>query len=145
MKCWICKCYALGRGFLDLRFEVGDARRYPMDWVFCSQRCQDAFRVLYRNRCHGLTGEPIMNRTELERATRRACLTAFGQAAETIGFDKPLGAYSEDEALAVIDAIVSRYSLAMVEHHEATRYPPVHGIQHPVSDPFADLDDPIPF
>ena len=86
-----------------------------------------------------------MNPNNLERATRRACLRAFGEAAETIGFDKPLGAYSEAEALAVLDAIVNRHTQAMVEHHEATCYPPVHGIQNPVNDPFADLDDPIPF
>ena len=75
MKCWVCKRQARGYGHSDLRHPVGDARRYPIDWVFCSRRCQEAF----------------------------------------------------------------------VEHHEATKYPPVRGLRDPVSDPFADLEDDLPW
>lgn len=86
-----------------------------------------------------------MSITDIEHNARHACLRAFGAAAERIGFDKPLGAYSETEALAVIDAIVTRYGEAMVAHHEATKYPPLRGIKNPVSDPLADFNDDIPF
>jgi len=147
MKCWVCKRQARGMGFMDGRHPAADPRRYPMDWVFCSRRCQNAFAALYgdwksQNRCKG---DPLMSTTDIERNARRACLKAFGATAERIGFDKPLGAYSESEALAVINAIVTRYSEAMIEHHEATKYPPLRGAKNPVSDPLADFNDDIPF
>lgn len=145
MKCWICKRQARGFGFTDGRHPAADPRRYPLDWVFCSRRCQGAFAAMYGNWTAGRRQEAVMSATEIESAARRACLKAFGQAAERIGFDQPLGAYSEVEALAVIDAIVTRYSEAMVEHHEATKYPPVRGLKNPVSDPLADFNDDIPF
>ena len=53
----------------------------------------------------------------------RSCLRAFGEAAGDIGFDKPLGAYSEKEALQVIDAIVTRYTEAMVNLIIGQRHP----------------------
>ncbi|MCZ7153732.1 hypothetical protein, partial [Salmonella enterica] len=46
-KCWVCKRQAGGYGHSDLRHPVGDARRDPIDWVFCSRRCQQAFHALY--------------------------------------------------------------------------------------------------
>ena len=49
MKCWVCKRQARGFGHTDNRHGVGNPRRYPIDWVFCSQRCQDAFHALYGN------------------------------------------------------------------------------------------------
>lgn len=151
MKCWICKRQARGYGHADLRHPVGDARRYPMDWVFCSRRCQQAFHALYgqwRRVQEGYidkTEVAMIDPSEVERAAMRACLKAFGAAAEAIGFDKPLGAYSEAEALQVIDAIVTGYTDAMVAHHEASKYPPVRGLKDPVSDPFADLEDDLPW
>jgi len=75
----------------------------------------------------------------------RKCLKAFGSAAESIGYDKPLGTYTEAEALQVIEAIVACYTTAMVEYHEAAKYPPVRGIKPSVSDPFGGLEDDIPF
>ena len=47
--------------------------------------------------------------TPREQAAMRSCLKSFGQAAGEIGFDKPLGNYSEAEALQVIRAIVTRF------------------------------------
>ena len=87
------------------------------------------------------TGYHVRSRIE----AKMRCLKAFGEAAGEIGFAKPLGDYSEAEALQVIDAIVTCYTEAMVEHHEATKYPPVRGIKEPVSDPFADLEDDLPW
>ncbi|AUM00803.1 hypothetical protein B4966_11965 [Rhodocyclaceae bacterium] len=151
MKCWVCKRQARGYGHTDLRHPVGDARRYPIDWVFCSRRCQEAFHALYGHWLRVREGRTDIKEVEMidpsdvELAAMRKCLPAFGAAAEEIGFEKPLGAYSEAEALRVIDAIVTRYTEAMVEHHEATKYPPVRGLKELVSDPFADLEDDLPW
>ena len=75
----------------------------------------------------------------------RQCLKAFGEAAGEIGFEKPLGAYSEAEALAVIEAIVTGYTDAMVAHHAAAKVPAVRGAATSVGDPFADLADDLPW
>lgn len=68
------------------------------------------------------------------------CASASSRSAKQreIGFSKPLGDYSETEALRVIDAIVTRYTEAMVEHHEASKFPPVRGMP-PAPDPLAIL------
>lgn len=141
-KCWVCLRHARGFGHTDIRYAVGDPKHYPLDWVFCSRRCQDIFHALYVNWVDAQKfGKAVhmVEITEVEQASQRACLRAFGEAATQIGFDKPLGAYSESEALQVIDAIVSSYSTAMRHHHAQSQYPPVRGLQSTVSDPFADL------
>jgi hypothetical protein len=96
--------------------------------------------------------------TPLENAAMRMCLKSFGDAASAIGFDKPLGAYSEAEALSVIDAIVTSYVAEMAAQHERTKYPAVRMPgRTPVSDPlrdalvplvenpFADMEDDLPW
>ena len=151
MKCWVCKRQARGFGHTDLRHPVGDARRYPIDWVFCSRRCQEAFHALYGQWLRVQEGRSpktevaMIDPSYVELAAMKKCLKAFGEVAGEIGFAKPLGEYSEAEALQVIDAIVTCYTEAMVEHHEATKYPPVRGLKRPVSDPFADLEDDLPW
>jgi hypothetical protein len=87
----------------------------------------------------------MIDPSDLEIASMRKCLKAFGEAAGEIGFEKPLGAYSEAEALRVIDAIVTCYTEAMVVAHEESKFPPMRGISAPVSDPFADLKDDLPW
>ena len=123
MKCWICSRQARGFGHTEIRHRVGDPRRYPLDWVFCSRRCQEAFHKCYGSWTQaldqGATPEAAMvDVTPLEKAALRACLKPFGEAANAIGFDKPLGAYSEGEALSVIDAIVTGYVQEMAAQHE---------------------------
>ena len=78
----------------------------------------------------------MVDATPLEQAAMRTCLKFFGEAASAIGFDKPLGAYSEAEALMVIDAIVTAYVDEMAAQHEKAKYPPVRmpGVT-PISDP----------
>ena len=79
---------------------------------------------------------------------QREVRLSFGEAAGEIGFDKPLGSYSEAQALLVIDAIVTCYTDAMVEHHEETKFPPVRGMAptpDPMANPFADLEDDLPW
>jgi hypothetical protein len=163
MKCWVCSREARGYGHTENRHKVGDPRRYPIDWVFCSRRCQNAFHKMYgswsRARDDGLPPEAAMvDATPLEKSAMRMCLKFFGEAAGAIGFDKPLGAYSEAEALSVIEAIVTAYVDEMAAQHERTKYPPVRmpGTT-PVSDPirelvppaqespFADMEDDLPW
>ncbi len=148
MKCWLCTRHARGLTATDTRYRPGDPRRYPWDWVFCSQGCQRHFQERYSAWIRVLEGRidarevPMVDPTEVERAAMRQCLRYFGEAAQEIGFDKPLGAYSEAQALQVIEAIVTGWTKAMAEHHAATRCPPLRGLP-PVSDPFSDEE--IPF
>ena len=154
MKCWVCHRQARGFGHAECRISTGRSQRYPIDWVFCSRRCQDAFHRLYGNWCKALEAAPMgkegvmRNLTDIEASAMRTCLKAFGSAADAIGFAKPLGEYSEAEALQVIDAIVTQFTDAMTEHHEASKYPPVRGmpaVADPMATPFADMDDDIPW
>jgi hypothetical protein len=154
VKCWVCTRQARGYGHTDNRHGIGHPHRYPIDWVFCSRRCQDAFHALYGNWTRVMDG--IKDKTEvamidpsdIELGAMRKCLKSFGEAASEIGFDKPLGHYSEAEALQVVDAIVTCYTEAMVEHHETTKFPPVRGMAptaDPMANPFADLEDDLPW
>ncbi len=158
MKCWVCKRQARGYGHTDNRHGIGHPARYPIDWVFCSRRCQDAFHALYGNWTRvkdGITHKTevaMIDPSDIEMGAMRKCLKSFGEAAGEIGFDKPLGHYSEAEALQVIDAIVTCYTEAMVEHHETTKFPPVRGMAPTpdpmapdVANPFADLEDDLPW
>ncbi|MGC5809538.1 DUF6511 domain-containing protein [Ralstonia pseudosolanacearum] len=148
MKCWVCKRQARGFTHADTRHGVGNPRRFVPNWVFCSRRCQDAFHALYGNWRQAIEGQhrevSMLDASDVERAAMRTCLKAFGRVAEEIGFTKPLAAYTEAEALRVIDAIVTRYTEAMVEHHENTRMPPVRGgaaAKATARDPFAELEE----
>jgi len=154
MKCWVCNRQARGFGHSDGRFKITDPRRYPLDWAFCSRRCQDAFHKLYSNWLSALDDpgkckEAVMvDPSDIEVAAMRTCLKSFGEVAGRIGFTKPLGDYSEIEALRVINAIVTCYTEAMVEHHEATSFPPVRGMAptpDPLVNPFADMKDDLPW
>ena len=153
-KCWVCQRQARGFGHSDNQHRIGDPRRYPIDWVFCSRRCQDVFHALYGNWLRVKDGGKrieevaMIDPSDVELAAMRKCLKSFGEAAGEIGFAKPLGDYSEAEALRVIDAIVTCYTDAMVEHHEETKFPPVRGMAptpDPMTNPFADLEDDLPW
>ena len=98
MKCWVCKRQARGFGHNDGRHKTGDPRRHPIDWVFCSRRCQDAFHALYGNWLRvkeghaNIKGVAMIDPSDVELAAMKKCLRSFGEAAVGIGFDKPLGA-----------------------------------------------------
>lgn len=146
MKCWVCKRQARGFGHMDGRFKIADPRRYPLDWVFCSLRCQDIFHQLYgqwRESSPPLKEKFMIDPTDMEITAMRSCLKPFGEAAGEIGFDKPLGAYSEAEALQVINAIVTTYVEAMTAAHETMKHPPLRA---PVGDnPFDDFNEDLPW
>lgn len=154
MRCWVCKRQARGFGHTDVRFKANDPRHHPLDWVFCSKRCQDIFHAMYghwktaQERGTKISEADMVNATEIERASLRKCLKAFGAAAESIGFDKPLGDCDEAQAMQVIEAIVTCFTNAMAAHHEMSKYPPVRGlpevkdplVRDPLTD-FSDLED----
>ncbi|ASL75256.1 hypothetical protein BC350_02560 [Ralstonia pseudosolanacearum] len=138
-----------------MRFRVGDPRRHPPDWAFCSRRCQDAFHAMYGAWCEtepplseSLTREAHMPETTAQqRAAMRRCLRPFGQVAGEIGFDKPLAHYTEEEALRVIEAIVFAYTEAMALDAPRAQATSV-GQKRSVglsADAFADLEDDIPW
>ena len=121
---------------MDLRFTVGSAKRYPIDWVFCSMRCQACFHRLYVSGLkmlkpdgHGSAvmaqGADMIDPTEAEIIAMRRCLKPLGDAASAIGINRPLASYSQDEALRLINAVVTTYVETMVQEHERSKYPPV--------------------
>ncbi|RPE15464.1 hypothetical protein DF122_21190 [Burkholderia pseudomallei] len=150
MKCWVCTRQARGFGHADTRHGIGDPRRYPIDWAFCSRHCQDVFHALYGARLRAMddsaanTETTMIDPSDVERAAMKHCLKAFGEAAGEIGFERPLGDYCEAEALRVIDAIVTCWTDAMAEHHASSRQSVVRGAPQ-VRDPFADMAEDLPW
>ena len=129
MKCWVCSRQAKGFGHVDLRFKVGHPKRYPVDWIFCSRRCQDCFHRLYATGVRSLEregglrmGACLIDPTEAELAAMQQCLKPLGEAASEIGMDRPLSSYTQQEALQLIDAVVTTYVEAMVQEHERSKY-----------------------
>jgi len=117
---------------VDQRFKVGHPKRYPVDWIFCSRRCQDCFHRLYAAGVRSLesegalpTGVGVIDPTEAELAAMQQCLKPLGEAASEIGMDRSLSSYTQQEALQLIDAVVTTYVEAMVQEHERSKYPSV--------------------
>lgn len=150
VKCWICTRHARGFGHADTRFAGSDPRYFPLDWVFCSRRCQDLFHNMYLNWRRALldhtnqSGGAMIDATEIELASMRSCLKAFGEVAGEIGFEKALASYNEDEALLVIRAIVTCWTDSMANYHETSKYPPLRGATA-APDPLASLSDDLPW
>ena len=121
---------------MDLRFKVGHPKRYPIDWIFCSRRCQDCFHRLYAVGVRCLEregalptaadlGAGVIDPTEAELVAMQQCLKPLGEAASEIGMDRPLLSYTQQEALQLINAVVTTYVEAMVQEHERSKYPSV--------------------
>ena len=132
MKCWVCFRQARGYGHVDVRFKVGHPHRYPIDWVFCSKRCQACFHRLYVTGVRSIerdgrlpTEDGVIDPSAVELAAMQQCLKPLGEAAGAIGMDRPLASYTEHEALRLINAVVTTYVEAMVQEHERSKYPPV--------------------
>lgn len=137
MKCWVCARQARGFGHADIRFKVGRAARYPVDWVFCSMRCQQCFHKLYEagvrllNRGDArlsVKENEVIDPSQAEMVAMRRCLKPLGEAANQVGMDRALSSYTEAEALSLVNAVVTTYVEAMVEAHEAGKYPPLRMI-----------------
>lgn len=89
----------------------------------------------------------MIDATEFEQAAIHGCLKAFGEAAGEIGYTKPLGDYTEAEALRVCDAIVTYFVNAMADRYESAgfNFPPVRGLAEVVQDPFSDFKNDLPW
>ncbi|MDF5949192.1 DUF6511 domain-containing protein [Pseudomonas aeruginosa] len=157
MKCWVCKRQARGYGHTDGRFKTADPRRYVLDWVFCSRRCQDAFHALYGNWQRAKDGRidrtevAMIDPSDVELAAMRQCLKAFGEAAGEIGFGKPLGDYSKRKRCA-LSTPSSPAGRRRWSRTTKTKFPPVRGmpptpdpLAPDAANPFADFNDDIPF
>ena len=57
--------------------------------------------------------------------TANPCLKPLGEAANEVGMERALSTYSQEEALFLINAVVTTYVEAMVQAHEASKYPPL--------------------
>ena len=117
---------------MDVRFKVGHPHRYPIDWVFCSQRCQACFHRLYVTGVRSIerdgrlpTEDGVIDPSAVELAAMQQCLKPLGEAAGAIGMDRPLASYTEHEALRLINAVVTTYVEAMVQEHERSKFPSV--------------------
>ena len=67
----------------------------------------------------------MIDPTDAELAAMQQCLKPLGEVAGEIGMDRPLSSYTQQEALRLINAVVTTYVEAMVLEHERSKYPPV--------------------
>lgn len=135
-SCWACRRPARGFGHLDLRRRIGDPRRTPFRWAFCSINCQNAFHQLYvtRYRSDPASVEELLPVTHpLSHDVQRACLRALACEAERVGFDVPLAQYTQAQATRVIEAVTAAYEAVLRQRAE------------PRGTSDAPFDDPIPF
>lgn len=90
----------------------------------------------------------MIDPSDAERAAMRKCLKSFGSVASRIGIQRPVATFSETEALLVVEAIVATFTEAMIDHQEASRFPPAPespsaiGSKRAMSGEFQ--DDPLP-
>ena len=113
MRCAVCHRQAKGYGWLNSRVPLSDPSRHNDKWVFCSRRCQDAFCNLM-NKTEGRMIDP----SDMELAAMQSCLKPLGEFVGSIGMHRPLADYSRQEALTLIDVVVSAYQGRMLEEHE---------------------------
>ncbi|WP_408951456.1 DUF6511 domain-containing protein [Lysobacter sp. Hz 25] len=114
--CWGCGRAARGLGHLDVRRRIGDPRRAPYRWAFCTTTCQDAFHQLYdtRRRSDPAALEDLLPVTHpLSHDVQRACIQAFASVVDGIGYDVPLGHYNQTQATQVIEAITQAYEVSI--------------------------------
>jgi hypothetical protein len=76
-------------------------------------RCQSAFSTLMTK-----TGGRMIDASEMEKAAMRACLLPLGGYVGSIGMERPLADYSQEEVLMLIDIVVCAYQDYMLEEHE---------------------------
>ena len=134
--CWGCGRPARGYTHLDLRRRIGDSRRTPYRWAFCSMACQDAFHQLYdtrRWRDPASLEELLPVTHPLSPEAQRACLKALAVVAGRIGFDTPLGHYNQAQATEVIESITLAYESAVRTQSHPAGYmvkPPLDGFEN---------------
>lgn len=65
----------------------------------------------------------MIDPSDLEIEAMKRCLKALGEVAGEIGYDKPVSAYSKEEALMLIDAVVTQFTESMVNLQESPTHP----------------------
>lgn len=71
---------------------------------FCSMRCQD----IHLQRAQ-VEGGIVIDPTHNEKAAMEAVLPHLGEYVAAIGMDRPLAAYTRDEILGLVDAVLTAY------------------------------------
>ena len=127
MKCWVCKRQARGYGHTDGRFQTADPRRYVLDWVFCSRRCQDAGSAIAQR------NNGMIDKTAREARAIRDARTLFAEALTDLGLMEPFFHRSAEDIDRLIEAAVTGYIDSMQD--QAARKERTGTV----------LDDPIPF
>ena len=112
MTCAVCSRQAKGFGWSDSRLPRGERDPAADRRVFCSMRCQSAFSRLME-RTEGTMVDP----SEMEKAAMRACLVPLGEYVGSIGMERALAQYTRDEALTLVEVVVSAYQDHMLAEH----------------------------
>ncbi len=60
----------------------------------------------------------MIDASDMEKAAMRACLSPLGMYVGSIGMERPLADYSQEEVLMLIDIVVCAYQDYMIEEHE---------------------------
>lgn len=113
MKCAICFRQARGFGWFNARLPRTDPRRYSNQWVFCSLRCLDSFSTIMQK-----TEGHMIDASDLERQAMRSCLAPLGEYVGSIGMERPLADYRQEEVLMLIEVVVTAYQEHMIDAHE---------------------------
>lgn len=60
----------------------------------------------------------MIDASDLERQAMRACLAPLGEYVGSIGMERPLADYRQEEVLMLIEVVVSAYQEHMIDAHE---------------------------
>ena len=107
MRCAICIRQARGFGWFDTREALFTHQRHKSYRKFCSMHCQNIYAAQQRRRI-------MIDPTPLERAALQACLKPMGELMAEIGFDVPPARYSREQALQLIEVIVTAFQERIV-------------------------------
>ena len=109
LLCAVCRRQARGFGWVDSGLPVASRLRDDSRRWFCSRRCQEigAWRRPWE-------GAAMIDPTLVETTALAACLKPFGECIGETGFDKPLSAWSREEALRLIETVVTAFQEEMI-------------------------------
>ncbi|MDM7323223.1 MAG: DUF6511 domain-containing protein [Gammaproteobacteria bacterium] len=69
------------------------------------------------------------NLTSQEQQAMLAALRSMIEIVDSIGLKKPFADYSQEDALRVVEAILTGWTQAMADYHHRASYTPQHRIQ----------------
>jgi hypothetical protein len=108
LTCTICRRQPRGFGWFDPTFRVSDPRRDESRRRFCSLRCLSLF-------ARRAERSAVVDPTELEQSAMAAALAPLGEYVGSIGMDRPLADYSRDEALTLIEVVVTAFQDHLIQ------------------------------